>query len=412
MKITAKLFIFLMILVVGCSAQQPSTIPPEQPTNAETSPDKTIASDEYAPAKDDKTNEQPSAKPLRKVTHEGDFVVSSETVTIRDQELTLRGNLIVNETGKLVITNSELRFQQEYNQQYRAYIKDNAILEMRNVRLHTDGKWFNFQYNNDARAIIENVHGEDCCLPWHGSSDNVQFDIKGSTVGLTVNNNVKVQAEGSSLFFELVLSNVQGRYELPSGYVNKYDLVVSRERVGTETDKTVPESIGIHVINSTFTDWGATLDKNTDITFVNSKMTLGLNAGSDWSAPERQSPHVIVSGLKTKTYDDFSLAYDTNKLRLINTFVRDWYPQAWDNAVVEISDSDLADIQSNGGQAKVIIRDSTAMLAIARESVQYEFYYSVIKQDAIAHDNARIYLHNTKVGGEIKEIGNGKVITY
>lgn len=339
-------------------------------------------------------------KSVRKVIHDGDFIVSEGTVTIHEQNLTLKGNLIVNGTGKLIVTDSELHFQQEYNQQYRAYIRDNASLEMHNVQLRTDGKWFNFQYNNNASVNLDNVHGEDCCIPWHGSSENVQFNIKNSTVGITVNENVKVHAEDSSLFFELVLMNVSGMYELPAGHVNQYNLVIPQHARG---------DIELHITNSTFTDWGTTLDRDTDITFVNSKMTIGLNAGSDWSNPEHQSPQVKVSGLKTKTYDDFSIVYDTNKLKLVNTSVRDWYPQAWNKAVVEISNSDLADLQSNGGTANLIIRNSTALIAIARERVTYKFYDSVIKQDAIAHDDARIYLHNTEVKGEIKEIGNGKV---
>ena len=118
-----------------------------------------------------------------------------------------------------------------------------------------------------------------------------------------------------------------------------------------------------------------------------------------------------VSDLRAKIYDDFTLNYDTNILRLINTEVTSWYPQAFREAVVEISNSDLADVSSNGQNAHLIIRNSTAAIAVARENVTYEFYDSVIEGDVVAQDNGKIYLYNTRIGGTITQKDNGKVIS-
>ena len=330
---------------------------------------------------------------------EGDLIISSGEYVIKDTNFKLRGNLIVNGTGKLIVQNSDLFFEQEYSQQFRVYIRDKARLEMKDVKLHTGGKWFNFQYEDLAHVVFNNVHGEDCCIPWHGASGDSEFFISDSTVGLTLSSNVKIVAVNSSLFFELVLTNVSGVFELPQGFKKKYDLSIGT--LGNELGV-----MEIHAINSTFTDWGSTLDKNTNVTFVNSKMTIGLNAGSDW---EKSNVVVQVADLKTKTYEDYFLVYDTNRLHLVNTFVRDWYPQAFNSAHVEIVDSDLADLQSNSGNAIIVVRNSVSSLAIARENVSYQFYDSTITGDVVAHDTAQIYLYDTKVDGVIKEVGGGKV---
>ena len=74
-----------------------------------------------------------------------------------------------------------------------------------------------------------------------------------------------------------------------------------------------------------------------------------------------------------------------------------------------MADSDLADLQNSGRDSKVIVRDSKVDIAIARENVIQAYYDSEIRQDVIVHDEAKIYLYNTKVGGRILENGNGKV---
>lgn len=387
MKKEVILLLIVVIFLISCTVKDNYLPTLSQQTNVSTS--------------QQTNNPSPSGSTSARVEqhHPGDLIISQGTYLINNSKFTLRGNLIVNGTGKLIVQDSDLYFEQDYNQQYRAYIKQRASLEMKNVHFHTNGKWFNFQYQDQAKAIFQGVSGEDCCIPWHGSSDDVHISIENSTIGLTVSDNVKVIAKNSNLFFELVLSNVTGTYALPSGYVEKYELIVPHKK----------SIIELSVTNSTFTDWGTTLDKYTNVTFINSTMTIGMNAGSDWANPRSRNAIVTVSEIRNKVYGDYTLTFDTNHLHLINTFVRDWYPQAFNNATIEIINSELADLQSNSGTANIIVRNSTMSIAIARENVTYIFYDSTIAQDAIAHDNAKIHLYNTNVLGQIKEIGNGKV---
>ncbi|TAL47383.1 hypothetical protein EPN87_02950 [archaeon] len=339
-------------------------------------------------------NNNPSRQ---EVIHAGDLVISDGTYLIDNSKFILTGNLIVNGTGKLLVENSEMVFRQSYNQQYTFRTQDNAVVEMHNVKLNAEGKWFNLNYYDNSIVTLDKVEGVGCCSPWHSSMGNVRFTINDSVIGLTINNNVSVVAEGSSLFLELVLTNVSGEFMLPKGYAESFRLDVPN--AGNSL-------MVLDVKKSTFTDWGATLDMYSDVTFVDSSMTIGMNAGSDWTNPNSV---VKISNLRTKTYENYSLAYDTNNLTLVNTFVRDWYPQAWNNATVEISDSDLADVQFSGATATVIVRNSNAAIAIARDHVTYMFYNSTIKQDAIANENSRIYLYNTKVNGAMLENDDGEI---
>ena len=46
---------------------------------------------------------------------------------------------------------------------------------------------------------------------------------------------------------------------------------------------------------------------------------------------------------------------------------------------------------------------------MAREKVTYKIYDSTITGEVVAHDDAAIYLYNTKVQGKIKEVGKWKI---
>ena len=57
----------------------------------------------------------------------------------------------------------------------------------------------------------------------------------------------------------------------------------------------------------------------------------------------------------------------------------------------------------------MIIRNSSAYIAFAKEKVTYVFYDSVINGDVTATDDSKIYLVNTEVKGKITEKENGRV---
>jgi len=100
-----------------------------------------------------------------------------------------------------------------------------------------------------------------------------------------------------------------------------------------------------------------------------------MNAGLGTEAPEEK---IVLSGLKGKRYDYFAVDYDTNHLELVNSTVTRWYPQVFGGSVLEISDSDLADLQWNGGDSVIIVRNCTVSIAYAMQEVDYYIYNSTI----------------------------------
>lgn len=337
---------------------------------------------------------------LREISHNGDLIISEGVHTIDNSKFVIKGNIVINGTGKLVVKDAELHFQQDYNTQYWVKAAGNSKVEMDSVKIFTNGKWMLFDYRGNANVKLNAVQSKDPNIPWHGTGDSAVVYVTDSTIGMTPWTNVTLTTKNSNLFLELGFSGANGTFKLPMGYEKNFDL----EILGDEG------VLRLDTDNSTFRAWGTTLFRKSNITFVDTKMTIGIDAGADWSIwPGPLNPHVEVSGLKAMKYDDFILNYETNALRLVNTEVTSWYPQAFREATVEISDSDLADVSSNGQNAHLIIRRSKAQIATARENVTYEFYDSEIEGDVVAQDTATIHLYRTKVGGKILEIGEGKI---
>ncbi len=327
---------------------------------------------------------------LQGETHKGDLIVDDELFEITDKKFILEGNLIIKNSGKVVVTNSELVFPQEYNNHYRIQVRDHSKLILDNVEIKTNKKWMYASFFNYAEVTLNKVKSWDDNIPWYSAEDDTKVSVIDSSLGITVGDRSEVNAVKSNMFFELIFDDAEGEINLPTGYVKDFMLGVENGD-GTYT---------ISAKDSILNEWGATLNKDSDITFKDSKLTLGMNIDSS---------EIKVSDLKAKKYQDFTLNFGTNRVKLINTEVTSWYPQAFEKATLDISYSDLADLQWNSGSSHVIVRDSTSSMVFGRDSVVYEIYDSKIEGDVIATENSKIYLNNTRVDGDLKEVGSGKI---
>ncbi len=277
-------------------------------------------------------------------------------------------------------------------------IGGNAKAEFDNVKIETNNKWMYVEIVENPSVVVKHYRSPDPNIPWWNSGWNSSVTIEDSIIGISVHGNTKLQTKRSDVFFELLFGNSSGTFTLPIGFVENFLLDVPSDQ----------GIFSIHATNSTIRQWGTTLMYNSDIVFVDSVMTIGINAGSSW--PEYTTPQINITGLKARRYDFFALPFDTNHLTLFNTTVTSWYPQAFGGAVMELSNCDLADLQWNGDNANVIVKNSSLSIAYARHNVTYEIYDSAIGQDVTATDNSRIYLYNTRVGGDIQETESGRVI--
>lgn len=320
---------------------------------------------------------------------------------VEDTLITLDADLKVLGEGKLVLRDCYLNITQEYNREHNIQIGDwyseaepEFVLEK--VHIDTNYIWMNTALTGRSKTRYVNVTFRDPNMPWHGISREAELDVIDSWIGVTCGENVTVRAVDSNVFFEIMFSNVNATYTMPLGYLEEQDYVIESNK-----DRMTIETTGC-----TFRDWGLTLDYNTNITFVDTKLTIGMNAGMMVEAPEET---IYLDGLKSGHYDYYEVDYHTNHLTLVNSEVSHWYPQAWGGAKVEITNSDLADLQWNGGDSVVTVRDSSLAIAFAMDNVTYYIHDSTIWGEVAATDNSRIYLYNTEVMGSIFERGNGQV---
>jgi len=341
---------------------------------------------------------------IREERHEGDLIISGGKYMIEGTRFFIDGDIVVNGTGRLVVRDSELHFEQEHDSQHRLRAgswggpggQGRAEVVFENVEIFTGGKWMYFEYGPEARVEMNGVAPWDDNIPWHSAVGNSEIAIRDSVVGLALNGNSSVEAEGSDLFLGLVFTNSSGVYTLPKGPVEEFDLEIGNE----------DGAVRVRTKGCEFRGRGATLDCLANVAFVDSELMIGMNAGTWWGYEER--PSVRASGLKAWRYDDFELLFDTNLLHLINTEVTGWYPQAFNGATVEIEDS-LADVRWSKQDSRVVVRRSTALTAFASENVTYEFHDSRINGDVTATEGSKIFLYNTVVRGEMREVGGGEI---
>jgi len=334
---------------------------------------------------------------LYNVEIKGDWVID-DYQEINNALVTVDGSIFIEGDGKLVIRNSYLNYSLDYTREHILDVgewgsDESPGLELYNVTVYNEGGWLYYSFEGRSKIVYDNVRHNDA---WTTAGSNAEITVVDSDLGLTLIDNVTLRAENSFLFLELYLWNISGTYTLPTGYVEEQNFVFEKGR----------NTVVIETSGCNFTDWGVTLSRYSNITFVDTVITIGMNAGDGAEVPEET---IVLTGLKAERYDYFVLDYDTHHLELVNSTVTRWYPQVHGGAVLEISDSYLADLQANDGDSVLIVRNCTVQIAIANEEVTYYIYDSTIQWEVTATADSRIFLYNTEVGGTITELDNGQV---
>lgn len=337
---------------------------------------------------------------LNTLTVSEDWIIEDDQL-VEDTLITLDADLRVLGEGKLVLRDCYLNITQDYNREHHIQIGDwgsdaspEFILE--NVYIDTSQIWMNTALTGRSKTRFVNVTFRDPNMPWHGISKYAELDLINSWIGVTCEGNASVSAVDSNVFFELMFNDVTATYKMPKGWVEEQDYVVESNN----------DRMTIKTTGCTFRDWGVTLDYNTNVTFVETEISIGMNAGMMVDAPEET---IYLKGLRSGFYDFFEVEYHTNHVTLVDSDIIMWYPQAWGEAKVEISDSYLGDLQWNGGDSQVTVRNSSMSIAYAMDNVTYRIYDSTIWGEVAATHNSTIYLYNTTVSGNIFERENGQV---
>src|SRR5206468_578685 len=128
---------------------------------------------------------------------------------------------------------------------------------------------------------------------------------------------------------------------------------------GCTVDETMPAKIGstpyifpndgdrgvnfrIRAVNVGSTNWGVSILPDSDITFRDTDVGIGMQLPSTYSGLTIQ-----LDNLKSKLYVDDSWSFANSVLHLKNTYAEAWYPEASGDNRLIITNSTLADLDAN-----------------------------------------------------------------
>jgi len=333
------------------------------------------------------------------MVQEGDLVLSGdEVLELSGVHLILRGNLVVRDRASFKATNVILVQPQEYNQQYGIKVQDDATFELQNVYIDSGDRMLFINFMGSSWVSLRKVWGHDPNQPWYTIEDNAQVSVEESLVGMTPLGDWTgvISFKRSSLFLELTIPEM-GRVDvsLPFGFTPSWHFPSSEDSgiaYKIEAEDTWFRSNG-------FALWPGAQATVRDTEAVNFLFLVGLT----WSGAV-----VELRDLKPGFVEDRTWEADGAVLRVVNTYIHEWYPGAWGNAELTFIDSKVDEV-TPAGEARVIIRNSRMGFIHAHNQSETWVYDSSVDFDVDAYDEAVIHLFNTSVGGMIHQADEGKI---
>ncbi|MFQ5860606.1 MAG: hypothetical protein ACE5IG_03540 [Dehalococcoidia bacterium] len=343
--------------------------------------------------------ERPKPQVQETVVQEGDLVLSEDRVfELSDVRFILRGNLVVRDRATFRAINVILEVPQEYNRQHGIKVQNNATFELQNVFIDSGGPWLNIDFMDRSQVTLKSVWSPDPNIPWYTAQENTQVLIEDSVVGMT-------PYEGATARMTIRRSNVWIELLIPSeGRVNASFPSGFTEAWGFPSSGDSGISYAIQAEQTIFRQWSMGLAPGARVTVRDTDpINFLFGVGWTWSGAVAELRDLRPGYVADRTWEA-----DGAVLRLVNTYVGEWYPNAGGNGELTIVDSELGEMEP-WGEAKVIIRNSRVEVIHASEQVQVWVYDSVIDHDVITFDQAVVHLFNTEVRGEIRAVDNGRV---
>ena len=344
---------------------------------------------------------QSTPKPVvtETIVQEGDLILSGDEVReFSNVRLILKGNLVVKGRASFKATNVILEQSRVYNKQYGIQVLDDATFELQNVFIDSGGPWMNIDFMGSSRNSLTRVWGTDNNIPWYVIEDNAQVSIKQSVVGMTpsgeLTSNISIQQ--SNVMIELTVPEtgwVDTR--LPFGYTPVWHFPSSE-------DSGIPYNIQVE--DSWLRTGGMAISPGAHVTLRDTESVVVLfGVGWNWNGAV-----VELRDLKPGFLEDRTWEVDGAVLRVVNTYITAWYPNAGGDAELTLLDSEVNEFEP-WGKARVIIRNSRLSVIHATSEVEMWVYDSSVDFDVIAYDEAVIHLFNTTVGGQLHQVDEGKI---
>jgi len=329
---------------------------------------------------------------LEQVILDGLNLVGLEERIYNNTELIIRGDIDIEDNAKLMIINSKIIIDQEYNKQYSLNVKDSATLIVDNAYYESlEWRWFNFNYYNDAKVQIVDFENEQ--EPWQTIESNVHAEFVRAPAGITIFNTVGrdfigsiVIEESDYIYFEIDLKPGE-KYELefPNGFVEEWH---PNYFEGT-----------IDVYNSTITNLDIDLWPGVNVTVINSNhFSVGWIFGDGWGQQYSEGDSAEIIGLKNMHYEDFTVEANNATLRLINTTLDSWWPLVTGDFNLTVRECRMTDPWAYN-EATFKIYDSYIFYMSATNNAIVEIHDSVVEDSLVALESSTIKLYATEFSG-------------
>jgi hypothetical protein len=345
----------------------------------------------------DQSTPKPSV--TKTIVQKGDLVLSGDEVwELSDVLLVLEGNMVVRDRATFRATNVILQQHQEYNKQYGIRVEDDAIFQLQNVFIDSGGPWLMIDFMGSSRVSLTKVWGIDPNVPWYTIQDNAQVSVEESVVGMTAFRDWTgaVSFKRSSLSLELTIPEM-GRVDvsLPFGFKPTWHFLLSEDS---------GIAYKIEAEDTWFRSSGLAISPGAQVTVRDTEAVhILFLVGLTWSGAVVEFRDLRPGFVMDRTWEA-----DGAILRVLNTYINEWYPAAWGNAQLTLVDCQVNEVEP-GGEAHVTIRNSRVSVIHASNQVRMWVYNSSVDFDVVAYDQAVIYLFNTSVGGKIHQEGEGKI---
>lgn len=334
-------------------------------------------------------------------------IFDNKIIIVRPTE---EGNIEI--SGKLVIKNSLVFWDQTQHQETRLQIKDGGSLEITSsYAFSTNEYWFHWEFEDGSTVVMDNFVGD----PWTSVNGAVNFTSKNySTVKLTV----QKETAGSSINIQnahhvwLTLYLPDGKHEMHFPRLQTWqDWNLSG--IWPDTEFTIQDSY--------IFEQDIALTNNTHVTAVDA--VDGLNVG--WTVSKTSGGFItcVLEDLGEPNNDEgvmyenktWSLPCNDSSLTLINSKLKGAFPVMWGNVNLRVYNSNLVDPTHVGGGGTFEIYDSVIDNLTAKGGGRIYVENSVIRYDVEIEADSSVYFYSEDVSAPkypfaVIEIDTGQFI--
>jgi hypothetical protein len=328
-------------------------------------------------------------------TFNGDPIVltGNQTLTITDPDYVIKNDITLHDNSTLIIRDSTFTHSSDYFDQFTLRAYDNAKVIIERSTLRGTANW---KFSGNSSLRMTDV--PDYTL-WSVFSDQSTAIVRNANFRVTVLDASSVDIDGARQ------ADIETGFPPASTVDESLPLSVGSTPYVFPNDGERGIRYQLKLANVAATNWGVTIEPDSDITFRDTRVAIGMQLPSTYSGLTVQ-----LDNLRSKLYVDDSWSFAHGVIRLKNTYAGAWYPGASGNNRLIITNSTLADMDIHNGRAQVSISDSTLSVPVAREFVRIDITRSAVNGNVTAIDNGIITITDSVVAGKLVKQGNGLII--